>query len=65
MFIFLDTEITGTGPDVRLCQIAFKLEISNNSVLIPRISIGKHKGMRNLSMKMRHRFAEIRLHHFV
>jgi exodeoxyribonuclease X len=24
MFIFLDTETTGTGPDDRLCQIAFK-----------------------------------------
>jgi DNA polymerase III epsilon subunit-like protein len=27
MFIFLDTETTGTGPDDRLCQIAFKLEV--------------------------------------
>ena len=26
MFIFLDTETTGTGPDDRLCQIAFKTE---------------------------------------
>lgn len=26
MFIFLDTETTGTGPDDRLCQIAFKME---------------------------------------
>jgi hypothetical protein len=26
MFIFLDTEITGNGPDDRLCQIAFKSE---------------------------------------
>jgi len=26
MFIFLDTETTGTGPKDRLCQIAFKLE---------------------------------------
>ena len=26
MFIFLDTETTGTGPDDRLCQIAFKPE---------------------------------------
>ena len=25
MFIFLDTETTGTGNDDRLCQIAFKL----------------------------------------
>ena len=24
MFIFLDTETTGTGPQDRLCQIAFK-----------------------------------------
>jgi DNA polymerase III epsilon subunit-like protein len=23
MFIFLDTETTGTGPEDRLCQIAF------------------------------------------
>ena len=27
MFIFLDTETTGTGPDDRLCQIAFKAEV--------------------------------------
>jgi hypothetical protein len=26
MFIFLDTETTGTGHDGRLCQIAFKPE---------------------------------------
>ena len=26
MFIFLDTETTGNGPDDRLCQIAFKRE---------------------------------------
>ena len=26
MFIYLDTETTGTGPDDRLCQIAFKPE---------------------------------------
>ena len=26
MFIFLDTETTGNGPDDRLCQIAFKQE---------------------------------------
>lgn len=26
MFIFLDTETTGTGPDDRLCQIVFKPE---------------------------------------
>jgi DNA polymerase III epsilon subunit-like protein len=26
MFIYLDTETTGTGPDDRLCQIAFKTE---------------------------------------
>jgi hypothetical protein len=26
MFIFLDTETTGNGPDDRLCQIAFKPE---------------------------------------
>ena len=26
MFIFLDTETTGTGEDDRLCQIAFKTE---------------------------------------
>ena len=26
MFIFLDTETTGTGPADRLCQIAFKLK---------------------------------------
>ena len=26
MFIFLDTETTGSGPDDRLCQIAFKPE---------------------------------------
>jgi DNA polymerase III epsilon subunit-like protein len=24
MFIYLDTETTGTGPDDRLCQLAFK-----------------------------------------
>ena len=24
MFIYLDTETTGNGPDDRLCQIAFK-----------------------------------------
>ena len=28
MFIFLDNETTGTGPDDRLCQIAFKPEVS-------------------------------------
>ena len=28
MFIFRDTETTGTGPDDRLCQIAFKPEVS-------------------------------------
>jgi len=26
MFIFLDTETTGTGPEDRLCQVAFKTE---------------------------------------
>ncbi|MBW2608444.1 MAG: hypothetical protein JRD05_12515 [Deltaproteobacteria bacterium] len=26
MFIFLDTETTGTGENDRLCQIAFKTE---------------------------------------
>jgi len=26
MYIFLDTETTGTGPDDRLCQIAFKAD---------------------------------------
>ena len=26
MYIFLDTETTGTGPDDRLCQIAYKTE---------------------------------------
>jgi DNA polymerase III epsilon subunit-like protein len=26
MYIYLDTETTGTGPDDRLCQIAFKAE---------------------------------------
>ncbi len=26
MFIFLDTEATGTDEDNRLCQIAFKIE---------------------------------------
>jgi exodeoxyribonuclease X len=26
MHIYLDTENTGTGPDDRLCQVAFKLE---------------------------------------
>jgi hypothetical protein len=26
MFIFLDAETTGTGPDDKLCQIAFKAE---------------------------------------
>jgi DNA polymerase III epsilon subunit-like protein len=26
MFIFLDTETTGTGPADRLCQIAFKIK---------------------------------------
>ena len=26
MFIYLDTETTGTGPDDRLCQLAFKTE---------------------------------------
>ena len=29
MFIFLDTETTGTGPADRLCQIAFKTEKSS------------------------------------
>ena len=29
MFIFLDTETTGTGPDDRLCQIAFKPEVGS------------------------------------
>jgi hypothetical protein len=27
MFIFLDTETTGTGPEDRLCQITFKPEV--------------------------------------
>lgn len=27
MFIYLDTETTGTGPDDRICQIAFKPEV--------------------------------------
>lgn len=26
MYIYLDTETTGTGPDDRFCQIAFKAE---------------------------------------
>ena len=26
MYIYLDTETTGTGPDDRLCQIAFKAD---------------------------------------
>ena len=26
MFIFLDTETTGNGPDDRLCQLAFKTD---------------------------------------
>jgi DNA polymerase III epsilon subunit-like protein len=26
MFVFVDTETTGNGPDDRLCQIAFKPE---------------------------------------
>ena len=30
MFIFLDTETTGTGPDDRLCQIAFKPEVGQS-----------------------------------
>ena len=52
MFIFLDTETTGTGPDDRLCQIAFKPEVGpavcglfNPGILIPRMPFGKHKGM--------------------
>ena len=32
MFIFLDTETTGTGPDDRLCQIAFKPEVARLSI---------------------------------
>ncbi len=28
MFIFLDTETTGNGPDDRLCQLAFKTDES-------------------------------------
>lgn len=27
MFIYLDTETTGTGPDDRICQIAFKSDV--------------------------------------
>ena len=27
LFIYLDTETTGAGPDDRLCQIAFKPEV--------------------------------------
>ncbi len=27
MFIYLDTETTGSGPEDRLCQIAFKTDI--------------------------------------
>jgi hypothetical protein len=26
MFIYLDTETTGSGPEDRLCQIAFKTD---------------------------------------
>ena len=29
MFIYLDTETTGSGPEDRLCQIAFKTDTSN------------------------------------
>ena len=41
MFIFLDTETTGTGPDDRLCQIAFKPEVgqSVNGLFNPGIPI--------------------------
>ena len=48
MFIFLDTETTGTGPDDRLCQIAFKPEVGpavcglfNPGILIPRMRFGE------------------------
>ena len=27
MYIYLDTETVGTGPDDRLCQIAFKPDV--------------------------------------
>ena len=38
MFIFLDTETTGTDKDDRLCQIALKIEaaIMVNEVFNPR-----------------------------
>ena len=52
MCIYLDTETTGTGPDDRLCQIAFKpdnspavCDLFNPGILIARMPYGKHKGM--------------------
>ena len=32
MFIYLDTETTGNGPDDRLCQIAYKPDKKTPSV---------------------------------
>ena len=32
MFIYLDTETTGTGPADRICQIAFKIKGGYNMV---------------------------------
>lgn len=41
MFIFLDTETTGSGPTDRLCQIAFKIEdgITVNELFNPGMPI--------------------------
>ena len=41
MFIYLDTEATGSGPEDRLCQIAFKTGdgITVNELVNPGMSI--------------------------
>ena len=45
MFIFLDTETTGTGPDDRLCQIAFKPEVGKtvNQMFNPGTETGNEE----------------------
>ena len=39
MFIYLDTETTGNGPDDRLCQIAFRPE--NGPAVCELCNLGK------------------------
>jgi exodeoxyribonuclease X len=41
MFIYLDTETTGTGPDERLCQLAFKTDdgFSVNELFDPGLPV--------------------------